>query len=127
MYPIVKHFHVILVITSITLFQYRYWIYQVKKRNTPKAMKILPHCMDTLLLISGITMAVWIGLSPLQVDWLLYKLLALLVYIIFGMLAMKKTAMAQWLSYVAATLAVVYMILVATQKSAWPNIQPYFS
>jgi len=127
MYPIVKHFHVILVITSITLFQYRYWMYHVNKRNAPKAMKILPHCMDTLLLISGITMAIWIGLSPLQVDWLLFKLVALLFYIILGMLAMKKSGITQWFCYVAASLAVVYMIMAANQKSALPNFQLYFT
>ncbi len=121
MYPIVKHFHVILVVSSIALFQFRFWRYQITRHTTPKLMKILPHSIDTLLLISGVFLAVWVGFSPLYADWLLYKLLALLAYIIFGFLAMKKAGFMRWLGYVLATLAVIYMVMVATQKTTWPK------
>ena len=124
MYPIVKHFHVVLVVTSLTLFQFRYWRYQVAEHNLPKLMKIMPHVIDTLLLVSGISLAVWAGFSPMQFDWLWYKLLALLLYILMGTLAMKKSGSIQWMGYLLATAAVVYMILAARQKTALPVLMP---
>lgn len=120
MYPIVKHFHVILVVCSVSFFQFRYWRYHVKRQTPHKLIKIAPHLIDTLLFISGISLALMAGFSPLNSPWLLYKLLALMVYIVFGMLAMKKTGALQWAAYLIATFAVVYMIFAATQKLPWP-------
>ncbi len=121
MYPIVKHFHVILVICSVSFFQFRYWQYRVGQVKTTRLVKIAPHVIDTLLFSSGIALALMVGFSPLNSPWLLYKLLALLAYILFGMLAMKRTGTLQWLGYVMATLAVIYIIYAATQKVPWPQ------
>ena len=119
MYPIVKQSHVILVITSIFLFQFRYWRYQVQGNPSHLLIKIAPHVIDTLLLLSGVALAVLAGFSPNNSPWLMAKLIALLAYIIFGMLAMKKSGSIQWGGYFIATLAVFYMISVATYKVIW--------
>lgn len=120
MYPIVKQIHLILVIISVAFFQFRFWYYRSNRRNTPKIVKILPHSIDTLLFASGIALAVMAGFSPGNSPWLLYKLIALLVYIVFGILAMKKTGLWQWLGYLTATAAVVYIVFAATKKIPWP-------
>ena len=52
--------------------------------------------------------------------WLLVKLLALVVYILAGTWAMKANQQKQWTAYVVATVAVIYMLAVATQKQPWP-------
>jgi len=119
MYPIVKQFHVILAITSISLFQFRYWFYKVPQRNPYQWMKILPHLIDTLLMTLGISLAVMASFSPFNSPWLLYKLMALFAYIIFGMYAMKRSGLQQWLNYVMASVAIVYMLFAATYKSPW--------
>lgn len=120
MYAILKQTHVILVICSVVFFQFRYWYYHVNQRNPHKIIKIMPHLIDTLLFASGITLALMAGFSPTNSPWFLYKLLALLVYIVFGMFAMKKTGRLQWAAYLIATIAVVYMIFAAIQKVPWP-------
>lgn len=81
----------------------------------------MPHLIDTLLFASGISLAVMAGFSPQNSAWLLFKLIALLAYIMFGMLAMKKSGTTQWLGYIVATTAVIYMIFAATQKIPWPH------
>jgi uncharacterized membrane protein SirB2 len=120
MYLIVKHFHVTLAIISITLFQFRYWCYKVRNNQPNRLLRVLPHGIDTLLLLLGTVLAIMASFSPLNSPWLFYKLLALLAYIVFGMLAMKKSGNAQWLFYLAATLAVLYLVSVALTKSPWP-------
>lgn len=120
MYPIVKQLHVILVITSITLFQFRYWRFQVYKQTPHRFFKVLPHGIDTLLMLSGIGLAVMAHISPINSSWLLYKLLLLLAYILLGTLAMKRQGMTQWLSYLLASAVVLYMLLIAYHKTAWP-------
>lgn len=53
------------------------------------AVRILPHLVDTALLLSALGM-VWIyGLNPFTTPWLLAKILALLAYILFGYFALK--------------------------------------
>ncbi len=120
MYLIVKHVHVVLVIVSITMFQFRYWRQRYFNLPPNRLIKVLPHVIDTLLLTSGIGLAWVAGFSPSNSDWLLIKLLALLFYIVMGSLAMKKTGTLQWTAYLLATVAVLYMLLVATSKQSWP-------
>jgi len=52
--------------------------------------QILPHLVDTVLLLGALGM-VWIyALNPITTPWLLAKILALLAYILFGYLALKS-------------------------------------
>lgn len=120
MYPIVKQIHVILVVVSICLFQFRYWRYQVQNHPTNLLVRIAPHGIDTLLLVTGLALLMMAGFSPMNSSWLMAKLIALVVYIGFGMLAMKKFAWLQWVSYLIATTAVIYMIYCARYKVIWP-------
>ncbi len=120
MYPIVKQIHVWLVLISITLFQFRYWYFKFRAQPVGQVVRILPHAVDTLLLITGVSLAVLALLNPLVATWLGFKLIALLVYIMAGTLAMKKSGSTQWVSYLLATLAVLYMLWTAIHKTAWP-------
>ncbi len=74
---------------------------------------------DTLLLFSGISMAIIIGQYPFVNSWLTAKFLLLIVYILLGMLAFywlhnKKQKMITW-SF--ALLVYSYIIGVAINKN----------
>jgi len=82
--------------------------------------RILPDSIDTLLLLSGVCMAVILDVNPLEHEWLLVKLLAVMAYIGLGMMALhpggrhwKKT------SFVAALMIFGYITTVAHSKQAW--------
>ena len=83
-------------------------------------MKILPHCIDTLLLGSAIGMLVIWRTSPLEFNWLTAKILALLAYIGLGMMALRfsTTTQSRALAYGLALTSGAYIVSVAYTKSA---------
>lgn len=83
-------------------------------------VRVAPHVIDTLLLAAGVTMAISIGAS-LTSGWLGAKLLGLLCYIGFGMVAMRASARpVKVAGFVLALCAAGYMFAVAFTRSAWP-------
>ena len=52
--------------------------------------KTLPHIVDTVLLLSALTLATLARINPAQAPWLLSKILGLLLYIALGMVALRS-------------------------------------
>lgn len=55
-----------------------------------RALKIGPHLVDTVLLATGISLAISLHYSPSAVPWFGVKLALVIAYIICGMVAFKK-------------------------------------
>lgn len=83
-----------------------------------KPVKILPHIIDTILLLSAAVLVVVTGLYPLAVDFVTLKLLLLVAYIILGIFALKrgKTKAIKVASFVAALVIFLSMFAVAMHK-----------
>jgi uncharacterized membrane protein SirB2 len=84
-----------------------------------RAAKTLPHVLDTLLLLSALSLVWMLGLNPLTTPWLLAKLLGLLLYIALGMLVLRprfalSLRAAAWL---AALLVLGWIVSVALSKN----------
>lgn len=116
MYIGLKYSHILLVTISIVLFQYRFLLKRLKKPLW-KPLKIIPHLNDTLLLITGISLTFLAGFNPLVHSWLLAKIIALFLYIGFGMLALKANGFVSIVSYISATLTIVFMVSTALNKT----------
>jgi uncharacterized membrane protein SirB2 len=92
-------------------------------RNSPLMntfwVKKLPHKIDTVLLLSGISLAWMTHQSPLEQPWLATKLLALFLYIGLGLVVFRfaKTGSVQLVAWLAAMAVFGFMISVATTKS----------
>jgi len=52
-------------------------------------VRTVPHIVDTLLLASALTMAVWIGQYPFVQGWLTAKFVALVLYVGLGTVALR--------------------------------------
>lgn len=90
-YEALKHLHLLLVAASVLLFVARFGMkLQCEAMLQKKAIKILPHVIDTFLLISGVVIAVKLGFKPSEQPWLMSKLLLLVAYIVLGFIALKK-------------------------------------
>ncbi len=85
-------------------------------------MRTWPHFIDTLLLASGIWMALNLHLNPVNSPWLASKLVALLVYIGLGFIALRlgRTRRQRVLALLGALLCFAYMLLVAFTRSVIP-------
>lgn len=117
----IKTLHIITVTVSILLFVGRgSWIYILKTPLTAKWTKILPHVNDTVLLLTGIAMAVQLQQYPFVHQWLTIKLGCLLAYILLGMVAMKwqLNKPAGIMAWILAICVFAYMVSVALTKSS---------
>ena len=54
-----------------------------------RVVRILPHIIDTVLLLAAIALTILISQYPLVTDWLTVKLIALIIYICLGMVALR--------------------------------------
>ncbi|MCP4128058.1 MAG: SirB2 family protein [Gammaproteobacteria bacterium] len=76
---------------NICIFMIRfYWMMQKSGWVHKKPVRYISITNDTLLLIAGASMAVMSQQYPFVAPWLTTKLVMLLVYIIFGSLALKR-------------------------------------
>lgn len=85
-------------------------------------VRIAPHVVDTVLLISAITLAWKLGISPLSTPWLAAKIAALLLYIAAGMIALKygKTKRTRLIAWMAGQLVFLYIVSVALTHNPEP-------
>lgn len=115
MYAGIKHSHMLFITISIVLFQLRFLL---KKLNKPiaKPLKIIPHINDTLLLVTGVSLAYQASINPMENNWLMAKIIALILYIGFGTFAIKSRGVKSNTGYVLATLLFLFMIMTALKK-----------
>ena len=116
MYAAFKHSHMLFIVISILLFEYRFLL-KVLKKPTGKVLKIVPHVNDTLLLLTGISLAFVTGFNPLDHTWLLAKIIVLFLYIGFGMLALKSSGLKSWVGFFLANAAFAFIMLTAIRKT----------
>lgn len=85
-------------------------------------MKIVPHVVDTALLASAITLAWQLNISPLDAPWLAAKIIALLLYIIVGSIALKrgKTKHVRLIAWLIAQGIFFYIVSVAVTHTPSP-------
>lgn len=107
-YLLVKNMHMGMAYLSISLFIFRSVLSVTESALLQtKLMKILPHVIDTFLLLFAGHLMVTIGQYPFVDAWLTAKLLALLAYIGVGTVAIKrgKTATIRlWASVIAVAI-----------------------
>lgn len=92
MYEGLKHFHFLTIALSVLLLSIRYGLMMANSpRLGSKFLKIAPHVVDTLLLLSGIGLIMVTGFVPFTAaaPWLTEKLTCVLAYIALGFFALK--------------------------------------
>ena len=85
-----------------------------------KPVKILPHVIDTILLLSAIALLFVLGFGLLSQGWLIHKVSLLAVYIVFGMIALgeKYSKPKKIAAFVGAVLVFFYIVGIALYKTA---------
>jgi uncharacterized membrane protein SirB2 len=122
-YATLKTLHLTTIAVTFTLFLLRgAWMMADSPRLKARWVRIIPHINDTLLLASGISLAVLIQQYPLVHGWLTAKLFALIAYIVLGTVALKrgKTKPRRIVAWLAALLVFGYMVAVAVAHDPFP-------
>ena len=120
-FPITKFIHLSCAFLSVSGFALRgYWMLTDNPLLQRRITKTLPHIIDTTLLGTAIGMLVIWQANPFVLNWITAKIIALLVYILLGMMALrfgrtKKQKVSAWL---LALVCAIYIISVAYSKNA---------
>ena len=120
-YSILLTTHVSLVLLSGAFFALRgIWMLQERALLQTKPVRILPHIIDTFLLVSGFALAYLISMYPITHGWLTTKLVLLMVYIVLGVFALKrgKTKTIRTTALILALSVYAFMLTVALNKSS---------
>lgn len=115
-----KHIHLFFVAVLVVSFVGRVMLAEFKPYLLKqKWLKITPHILDSLLLLSGIALVIQGNWLMADYGWIVAKLLALLVFIGLGVLAMHKVGMLRWLAFTGAMICLLYIAKLAISKQAW--------
>lgn len=118
MYEAFKHSHVLFVAISVALFLLRFiWKQMGAGILQQRWVKIVPHVNDTLLLASAIAMLIMTHRAPISDPWVTEKVLGVIGYIAFGVVAFKSTSKAKsWLGFIVAVGFLAALLHVAVSK-----------
>lgn len=120
-----KHIHVTCVVLSGAGFFIRgVWMMRESARLYQKWVRVLPHIIDTTLLISAILLMIQIRQYPFVQGWLTAKVLALVAYIVIGAVGLKygKTKKIRIIAWLVAITIFFYIVLVALTRQVLPYI-----
>ena len=119
MYLTLKHLHLIFVALSLLAFLVRGISLFMNSAVLGKTwVKILPQVINTILLVSGIVLAMHLHMSPGNQPWLMAKIIGLVVYIGLGIVAFRvANSSARKLLWLSALIAFAYIVSVAIRKS----------
>ncbi|MGI9203693.1 MAG: SirB2 family protein [Woeseiaceae bacterium] len=122
MYATLKLIHVSAAILTISGFALRgFWRLVGSTNLQLRLVRIAPHVIDTIFLLSGIGLIMSLRLQVLDHPWLITKLVALVVYVLLGTMALKrgKTANVRLGAFLLALATFAYIVGVALNKSVW--------
>lgn len=120
MYTFIKIVHMTFAMLSILGFLGRGIL---KINESPivekKLVKVLPHVIDTVLLVSAIILVVMSGQYPWVAPWVGAKVLGLIVYIGLGVVVMRtaKTRQVRIIAFVLALVTAAYLLMIASTKT----------
>lgn len=116
----IKHLHMTAAGLSLLLFVIRaYWSVTSSPILQHKLVRTLPHVVDTILLLCGVTLATMLGAAANQ-PWLLLKIVLLIAYIMVGSFAIKRgrTPTSRGIAALIAIAIFVYIIGIAVTRSS---------
>lgn len=118
-----KLIHIAAVVISGAFFFTRgIWMLLDSPRLQARWVKIAPHVVDTVLLVSALAYAWQIQQYPFVHDWLTAKVFGLVAYIVLGTIALKrgKTKAVRTTAWIAALFTFAYIVWVARTHTPFP-------
>jgi uncharacterized membrane protein SirB2 len=120
---LLKSIHISCAASSYMLFFLRgIWNLNGSSIMRQRWIKIVPHVADTLLIVSAIALTFSIHQYPFVDAWLTAKVIALLLYIGLGFVALRygQSKTIRLSAWIIAQLVFTYIMLVAINHNPWP-------
>ncbi len=123
----IKTLHIALAMLSLAGFVVRgCWAIGGSALLQRRWVKIAPHIVDTLLLTTAVLLMITLGQHPGNQPWIAAKLIALLFYIGFGTLAIKRAptaaSRAVFFGLAIATFAYIVGVAIAHHPASWLRV-----
>lgn len=115
-----RNLHISCVALSFAGFFIRgIWMLRGSDLLRKRWVRITPQVVDTVLLMSAIVLAVQYRFSPLTQPWLMTKIIALVIYIFVGLVALRlgKTRKIRTIAWFSGMGIFIYIVSVAMVKS----------
>lgn len=127
MYSVMPHLHAGLAALSILGFVGRgAWLLATGQRPGGKFLRIAPHVVDTLLLLTGLILLGMLGWGLAATPWLALKLVLVAVYIGFGIATFKTSRHARRiLFFLLAVLTFAQVMAIAFTRDATGLLAPF--
>ena len=108
--------HLTSVALTISLFTLRYWWrWSNNPRFQARWVRVLPHIVDSVLLLSGVGLIAQTGYLPFTVKgaWLTEKLFGVIIYIVLGFIALgRHRPRGQQAGFIAFMLGLVVLYII---------------
>ena len=122
-YTVLKTIHLgCAFITYVLFFVRGFWLITNSRPLSLPGMVVIPHVVDSILLLSAIGLVVLTNQYPGDQTWLNAKLIALVIYILLGISAFrlchKRTA--KLVTWLMAQLVFFYIVFVALTRTIYP-------
>jgi len=126
-YLLIKNAHMSLAILSLTGFVIRgWWSMRGATILQRRWVKITPHVVDTLLLTTAVLLMIILGQHPGNQSWILTKVIALVFYIGFGTLAIKRAptpaSKTIFFGLAIATFGYILGVAIAHHPASWMQL-----
>jgi uncharacterized membrane protein SirB2 len=112
----IKSLHLLFALLTIAAFVGKFVLSeQHSELLTQKAVKIAPHVISSLLLLSGVVLVFqgqWASYS-----WLVAKLIGVIGFIGLGILTVRSEGQNRWLAFAGAIACFLYVGIVAVTKN----------
>jgi uncharacterized membrane protein SirB2 len=120
---VLKTVHVTCVALTFLAFSVRaHWMVRDSPLLLRRWVRITPHLIDTVLLLSGIGLMIAVHQYPVSDNWLSAKVLGLILYIGLGTVALKrgKKRSTRLAALTGAYAIFFYIVLVAVTREPFP-------
>lgn len=122
MFHYIKIVHISCITLTFFSFTLRgFWMLTDSPLLHMRSVKIIPHFIDTVLLATGLTLALSLYDAFYREGWLMLKLMAMVLYIVLGGYALNygKTKLARAAAFVSALCIFFFIIVVARYHTVY--------
>jgi uncharacterized membrane protein SirB2 len=121
MYLMLKHSHMLIAALTVLIFIVRgSFMFRESAALNHKFLRIAPHILYTLLLASGIALAVTLSFKLSEHIWLQAKFACLIAFIALAVFTFKlKSKGARVACFIAALVVFANIFVIAFSKSPW--------